>query len=53
MSSGVKTFNFIRNNATETFVNTIPSATEDNIMTISNLLFNDAYQPQLNEFVNS
>ena len=26
MSSGVKTFNFIRNNATETFVNTVPSA---------------------------
>lgn len=53
MSSGVKTFNFIRNNATETFVNTVPSATEDNIMTISNILFNDAYQPLLNEFVNS
>lgn len=53
MSKGVKTFNFIRNNATETFVNTVPSATEDNIMTISNILFNDAYQPLLNEFVNS
>ena len=53
MSSGVKTFNFIRNKATETFVNTVPSATEDNIMTISNILFNDAYQPLLNEFVNS
>lgn len=53
MNKGVKTFNFIRNNATETFVNTVPSATEDNIMTISNILFNDAYQPLLNEFVNS
>lgn len=53
MSSGVKTFNFLRNNSTEAFVNVVPSATEDNINTISNILFNDAYQPQLNEFVNN
>lgn len=53
MSTGVKTFNFIRNNSTETFVNVVPAATEDNIMQISNILFNDAYQPQLNEFVNN
>ena len=40
---GVKTFNFIRNNSTEAFVNVVPAATKDNIQTISNILFNDAY----------
>ena len=48
---GVKTFNFIRNNSTEAFVQTVPAATDDNIQTIANILFNDAYQPMLNEFV--
>ena len=51
MKNGVKTFNFIRNNSTEAFVQTVPSATDDNIQTISNILFNDAYQPMLNEFI--
>ena len=51
MSAGVKTFNFIRNNSTEAFVNVVPSATEDNIASIRDILFNDAYQPMLNEFV--
>lgn len=51
-TKGMKIFNVIRNNATEAFVNTVPSATEDNILSISNILFNDAYQPMLNEFVN-
>ena len=53
MSAGVKTFNFIRNNSTEAFVNVVPSATEDNIAQIKDILFNDAYQPMLNEFVNN
>ena len=48
---GVKTFNFIRNSSTEAFVQTVPAATDDNIQTIANILFNDAYQPMLNEFV--
>lgn len=48
---GVKTFNFIRNNSTEAFVQTVPAATDDNIQSIANILFNDAYQPMLNEFV--
>lgn len=48
---GVKTFNFIRNNSSEAFVNVVPSATNNNITDISNVLFNDAYQPMLNEFV--
>ena len=50
---GVKTFNFIRNNSTEAFVQTVPTATDDNIQTIANILFNDAYQPMLNEFINN
>lgn len=48
---GVKTFNFIRANSSEVFVNVVPAGTKDNIQTISNILFNDAYQPMLNEFV--
>lgn len=48
---GVKTFNFIRKNSSEAFVNVVPSANKDNIQTISNILFDDAYQPMLNEFV--
>ena len=53
MSAGVKTFNYIRNNSTEAFVNVVPSATEDNIASIRDILFNDSYQPMLNEFVNN
>lgn len=52
-NKGVKLFNFIRQNSSEAFVNVVPSATEDNIQGIKNILFNDAYQPQLNEFVNN
>lgn len=50
--SGIKVFNYIRNKATENFLQVVPSATEDNIQQIGNILFNDAYQPMLNEFVN-
>lgn len=50
---GVKLFNVIRNNSSEAFMNVVPSATIDNITTLGNILFNDTYQPQLNEFVNS
>lgn len=48
---GAKVFNVVRENSTKVFMETVPSATEDNIQTISNILFNDAYQPMLNEFV--
>lgn len=48
---GVKTFNFIRANSSEAFVKVVPAGTKDNIQTISNILFNEAYQPMLNEFV--
>ena len=50
---GAKVFNLIRENSSKVFMETVPSATEDNIQTLSNILFNDAYQPMLNEFVNN
>ena len=51
LPKGAKVFNVVRENMNEVYLNTLPSATEDNIQTISNILFNDAYQPMLNEFV--
>ena len=53
LPKGAKVFNVIRENSSEVYLNTVPSATSDNINTISNILFNDAYQPMLNEFVNN
>ena len=50
---GAKAFNVIREDSSTVFMNTVPSATEENINLISNILFNDSYQPQLNEFVNN
>ena len=50
---GAKAFNVIREDSSTVFMNTVPSATESNINLISNILFNDSYQPQLNEFVNN
>ena len=50
---GAKVFNLVRENSSKVFMETVPSATEDNIQTLSNILFNDAYQPMLNEFVNN
>ena len=51
LPKGAKVFNVVRENASKVFMETVPSATEDNIQTLSNILFNDAYQPMLNEFV--
>lgn len=51
MSKGAKLFNFVRQNSTGNFQEVIPEANEGNIAEISNLLFNDAYTPLLNEFV--
>ena len=48
---GAKVFNLVRENSSKVFMETVPSATEDNIQSLSNILFNDAYQPMLNEFV--
>ena len=51
LPKGAKVFNVVRENASQVFMQTVPSATENNIQAISNILFNDAYQPMLNEFV--
>lgn len=53
LPKGAKVFNVIRENMNEVYMNTLPSASEDNIQTISNILFNDAYQPMLNDFVSN
>ena len=53
LPKGAKVFNVIRENASKVFMETVPSATKDNIQAISNILFDDAYQPMLNEFVNN
>lgn len=53
MSKGAKLFNFVRQGSTGNFKEVVPEATEENIATISNILFNDAYSPLLNEFVNN
>lgn len=51
LPKGAKVFNVVRENMNEVYMNILPSATEDNIASISNILFNDAYQPMLNDFV--
>lgn len=53
LPKGAKVFNVIRQDSSKVYMETVPSATADNINTISNILFNDAYQPMLNEFVNN
>lgn len=53
MHNGAKIFNVIRANSSDVYMNTIPSATNDNINELKNILFNDSYEPQLNEFVNN
>lgn len=53
LPKGAKVFNVVRSSLSEVYMNTLPSATEDNIQAISNILFNDAYQPMLNEFVST
>ena len=51
LPKGAKVFNVVRADLSKVYMDTLPSATADNIQTISNILFNDAYQPMLNEFV--
>ena len=53
LPKGAKVFNVIRQDSSKVYMETVPSATADNINTISNILFDDAYQPMLNEFVNN
>lgn len=51
LPKGAKVFNVVRADMNSVYLNDLPSATKDNINTISNILFNDGYQPMLNEFV--
>ena len=51
MNNGVRAFNYIRSNSSDNFRSVVPSATATNIGTLQNILFNDAYQPMLNEFI--
>lgn len=51
MSKGAALFNFVRQESTGNFVEVVPEANENNIGDISNILFNSAYSPLLNEFV--
>lgn len=51
MSKGVDIFNVVRANSSGQFKQIVPSAAEDNISNVASILFNQAYQPQLNEFV--
>lgn len=53
MSNAVRTLNYIRQNASRQYQDVVPKATELNIKEIGNILLNDSYQPQLNEFVNT
>lgn len=48
---GINTFNAVRSLSSSNFRETVPTATEQNINAIANILLNDAYQPQLNEFI--
>ena len=47
----IKTFNAVRSLSSDVFKSIVPNATETNIQSIGNILLNDAYQPQLNEFI--
>lgn len=51
--AGSKLFNFVRDNSSSNFREVVPEADDNNIATISNILFNDSYSPLLNEFVSN
>ena len=50
---GVNVFNYVRENSSSEFQNLVPTATSENIATLSNILFDQSYTPQLNEFVSN
>ena len=52
-SSGVSIFNYIRENSSAAFQDVVPTATSENILTLANILFDQSYTPQLNEFVSN
>lgn len=47
----INTFNAVRSLSSDVFKSIVPNATETNIQSLGNILLNDAYQPQLNEFI--
>lgn len=49
--NGIKTFNTVRALSSDNFKSLVPNANASNIQTIANILLNDAYQPELNEFI--
>lgn len=51
--SGVSVFNYVRENSSSQFKDIVPTATSENIAALSNILFDQSYQPQLNEFVSN
>lgn len=51
--TGVNVFNYVRNSASATFQDIVPTATSTNIAQLANILFDSTYEPQLNEFVNT
>lgn len=51
LANGAKIYNAVV--ANDTTLANLPRATNNNIGDISNILFNDQYQPQLNQFVNN
>ena len=53
MGKGVSIFNYVRENSSSTFKDIVPTATSENIATLSNILFDQSYSPQLNEFVSN
>ena len=53
MSRGVDIFNLVRPESSGQFTQFVPSAAEDNVANVASILFNGAYQVQLNEFVSN
>lgn len=51
LKAGAKIYNAVV--ANDPMLTSLPRATNNNIGDISNILFNDSYQPQLNQFVNN
>lgn len=49
--NAIKTFNTVRALSSDNFKSIVPNANASNIQTIANILLNDAYQPELNEFI--
>ena len=53
MSRGVDIFILVRQESSGQFKQFVPSAAEDNVANVASILFNSAYQVQLNEFVSN